>query len=265
MTERDLERRPVPVPAAGPAHPAHPARPARPVIDDPRTAAGRPWRRLRAHWRTKLWLGALLAALFCAGYFAIERHPLRPATALRLTAIDRAVPFAPRWVWVYQSIYLLLPLAWLCETAGQLRRYALGFLGLSAVGFACFLCWPIAGPRPLELPADPLYRLLVSYDSPANCLPSLHVALAAYAAAVAIAVTGGAGRRLLIAVLPAWVALIAYSTLATKQHYWVDLPPGILLGWLAQRLAFRSYGNHGNQGNQGNQGNADREGPHASP
>jgi len=203
-----------------------------------RAGVARLARRLRSHWRTKLWLGAALAALFCAGFFAVERHPLRPVTTLSPTWLDRAVPFSPHWVWVYQSIYLLLPLGWLCETADQIRRYARGFLLLAAVGFACFLCWPIAGPRPPQLPADPMYRLLVSYDSSANCFPSLHMALAAYAAATAVAVTTGPSRRLFSIVLPAWVALIAYSTLATKQHYWIDLPPGILLGWLAQRLAF---------------------------
>jgi membrane-associated phospholipid phosphatase len=195
--------------------------------------------RLRAHGPRKLGLGALLTVIFCAGYFAIEYHPLRPPTHLKPTLIDRAVPFAPGWVWVYQSLYLLLPAGWLAETGEQLRRYVTGFSILMAAGFTCFLLWPVAGPRPQEITADPLYRLVVRYDTPLNSFPSLHLALAAYSACVAVAVTSESLRRLLIVVLPAWIALIGYATLATKQHYWIDLPPGIALGWLAQKIAWR--------------------------
>lgn len=196
-------------------------------------------RRLPVHWPAKLLLGAGLTIVFCAGYFAIQYYPLRPPVRLSLTRVDQAIPFSPRWVWAYQSIYLLLPVAWLCETVDQLRRYAIGFAILMLVGFTCFLFWPVAGPRPQAILTDPLYRTLVRYDRPLNSFPSLHMALAAYSACVAVAITSGALRRWLMILLPLWVALIGYSTLATKQHYWVDLPPGIALGWLAQYFAWR--------------------------
>jgi len=199
-------------------------------------------RRLRALRPQKLALGVLLTVIFCAGYFAIEYHPLRPSVRLRPTLIDQAVPFLPRWVLVYQSLYVLLAAGWLAETGDQLRRYTTGFFILMAVGFTCFLLWPVAGPRPQEIiTADPLYRLVVRYDTPLNSFPSLHMALATYSACVAVAVTP-ARRRLLTILLAAWVALIGYATLATKQHYAVDLPPGILLGWLAQKIAWRGDG-----------------------
>ena len=197
--------------------------------------------RLRSHWRIKLWLGAVLTIVFCAGYFAIERYPLRLPVSFSFTMIDRAVPFSPRWAWAYQSIYLLLPAAWLCETRVQLRRYSIGFVILMLVGFTCFLLWPVAGPRPAAMTYDPMYSVLVRYDNTLNSFPSLHMALAAYSACVAVAVTSGTLRRWLMILLPLWVALIGYATLATKQHYWVDLPPGIALGCLAQYLAWWRY------------------------
>lgn len=197
--------------------------------------------RLRAHWPTKLWLGVVLTGVFCVGYFAIEYYPLRPPQRLPLTLIDRAVPFAPQWVWVYQSIYLLFPAGWLCETLAQLRRYALGWAIMMVVGFTCFLLWPVAGPRPPALSpeflSNPMYSLLVQYDTTLNSFPSLHLALATYSACVAVAISSGAVRRCFIILLPLWVMLIGYATLATKQHYWIDLPPGIALGWLAHYLA----------------------------
>jgi len=195
--------------------------------------------RLRANWPTKLWLGTVLTILYCAGYFAIEYHPFRPSIRLPLTMIDRSVPFQPKWIWVYQSIYMLLPVVWLSETLGQLRRYTIGFILLASAGFICFVVWPVAGPRPVERPTDPMYRALVRYDRPLNSFPSMHMALATYSACVAVAVAAGRLRRILVLSLPVWIVLIGYSTLATKQHCWMDLPPGILMGWLAQYFAWR--------------------------
>jgi membrane-associated phospholipid phosphatase len=85
-----------------------------------------------------------------------------------------------------------------------------------------------------------MYGVLVRYDTTLNSFPSLHLALATYSARVAAAVTLGSLRRWLLICLPLWVALIGYSALATKQHYWIDLPPGIILGYLAQYVAWRS-------------------------
>ena len=195
--------------------------------------------RVRANWPVKLWLSGLLAIVFCAGYFSIGHHPIRQPVYLSPTFIDRSIPFSPAWVWAYQSLYLLLPIAWLIETTDQLRRYAIGFVILLAVGFTCFVIWPVAGPRPQEIPNDAMYRLLVRYDSTLNSFPSLHIALATYSACIAVAVTSGSLRRMLIVILPVWVAVIGYATLATKQHYWIDLPPGVLLGWLAQMVGWR--------------------------
>ena len=206
--------------------------------------------RLRAHWRTKLCLGSALTAVFCAGYFALGHNPMRLPIRLDDTVIDRSVEFAPGWVWAYQSLYLLLPFAWLSETKDQLRRYAIGFAIVMLTGFGFFLLCPVAGPRPVATqgdlthatPSDVMYGLLVRYDTPLNSMPSLHLALATYSACVAVKVTSGLLRRRLQVGLPIWVILIGYGALATKQHYWVDLPPGIALGWLAQLIAWRHSG-----------------------
>jgi membrane-associated phospholipid phosphatase len=194
--------------------------------------------RLRSHRRLKHWIGTLLTIVFCAGYFALQRWPLRPVQTLELTWIDRAIAFSPGWVWVYQSVYLLLTSAWLARTRDQLHRYAAGFLFVTMIGFAFFLAWPIAAPRPADAPRTGMFGLLLAYDGLVNCFPSLHVALATYAACFAAHVLDRRPRWV-VAVLAAWVALICYATLATKQHYFVDVPAGLLLGWLGHVSAER--------------------------
>jgi membrane-associated phospholipid phosphatase len=197
--------------------------------------------RLRAHSTLKLALTFGLALAFCLPYFALQRFPLRPPRTLPLSPLDAWVPFRPGWAVVYQSLYLLMPaVAWMADSAESLRRYARGFLLLAAAGFAVFLAFPVAGPRPALAAEAGLYGLLVRYDAPLNSFPSLHVALAAYSLLFAHHLLAGAdpSARRLVWPGAGWTAAIAYSTLATKQHYAVDLPAGLLLALFAHRWAF---------------------------
>jgi len=199
-----------------------------------------PLRALLCNWRMKIGLSSTLAVVYWTGYYFIERHLWRTPVRLDLSPIDRWIGFSPGWVWGYQSIYLMLPLPFLATTRRDLRRYAIGFILMMAAAFACFILFPIRGPRPAIAPMSGAYGFLARYDLPFNNLPSLHLAVATYSACVAIRVTHGKLRRMLKLLLPPWVLLIGYAALAIKQHYAIDLPPGILLGWLAQRIAWRT-------------------------
>ena len=194
--------------------------------------------RIAAHWQFKTALSVALTLLFCIPYFTLQRVTLFPVRTLDLTAIDRAVSFDPRWVWVYQSVYLLIAvIPWAVTSRPQLERYARGFLALSLVAFACFLLFPVAGPRPDTIPETGMFSWLAWYDRPTNAMPSLHVGLAAFTVFFGARATAGRLdpsirlRFLLIGVI--WVAAIAYAALATKQHYAVDLPAGVVAAWLA--------------------------------
>jgi membrane-associated phospholipid phosphatase len=194
--------------------------------------------RVTAHWQYKTALSVALTLLFCVPYFTLQRVTLFPVRTLDMTAIDRAVSFDPRWVWVYQSVYLLIAIIpWAVTSRPQLERYARGFLALSLVAFACFLFFPIAGPRPDTTPETGMFSWLVWYDKPTNAMPSLHVGLAAFTVFFGARATAGllapAIRLRLIVIGVLWVAAIAYAALATKQHYAVDLPAGVVAAWLA--------------------------------
>jgi membrane-associated phospholipid phosphatase len=190
--------------------------------------------RLLAFWPTKLWLGAVLGVVFCVGYWAAQRVTLVEPRMLSLSAIDRVVPFSPAWTGVYLSLYAMLPIAWLARSRLELRRYATGLLIIAAIGFSVFMVLPIEGPRVASDHA--LLNLLQRFDSPRNAMPSLHVALAVYSACFARRVITSRRLRSLFWI---WAVLIAYSTLAIRQHYAIDLPPGALLGWAAHRIAWR--------------------------
>jgi membrane-associated phospholipid phosphatase len=193
--------------------------------------------RLAARWRVKLALLASLPVAFCVPYFALQRFTVAPVRTFSPSWLDRQIAFDPAWTLVYQSLYLLMPLVpWLATTDGELHRYTRGFLALSVACFVVFLVFPVSGPRPDQAPAHAPYRLLVAYDAPLNSFPSLHAALAAYTLLFARRVL--AWPASLAALGIGWVCAIGYATLATKQHFAVDLPPAVLLAVAADRWAF---------------------------
>jgi membrane-associated phospholipid phosphatase len=188
---------------------------------------------IRTNWRMKAALTVALTTLFSIPYFTLQHRLLFPVRTLPVTTIDRAIGFDPSWVWVYQSVYLLLVLVpWMAAKREELKYYATGFIVLCTIGFLCFFLMPVRGPRPDSDVTNPMFRLLVWYDRPLNCFPSLHVGLAVYTMLVAAHIldTGALQTRTPILSFGwLWTALVAYAAVATKQHYAVDLAAGVLL------------------------------------
>jgi len=169
-----------------------------------------------------------LAVGICVPYFTLQRLDVFPLRALPVTAVDLWIPFQPAWIWAYLSIALLVPIAPLLATRReQLMRYAKGLALLCLPCFAAFLVFPVEGPRPEVAGADALYELLVSWDSLLFALRVLR--------------DDGSVRGLSAHAVSGWTwgALILYSTLATKQHWAIDLPAGVLLACAAHALAWR--------------------------
>jgi hypothetical protein len=195
-------------------------------------------------WKVLLFL--TLGPAFTVFYYVPQWLPIFPSTTIPLTAVDKAIPFHPWWIWPYMSMYVMLPLPPMLSTrARDLARYTIGMTIMFATCCVFFFLWPIAYPRPplAEAPATGLYRLVTSIDQPINSLPSLHAGLTAYTMFFAARALRDLPRRAFVAMLAigwVWAALIFYGTLATKQHYLVDLPPGVLVAWVAHWLAWRN-------------------------
>ena len=197
--------------------------------------------RIATCWRLKLALSAALATFFCVPYFLIGNYPIVPVHTLPLSAIDRAIGFDPAfWVWIYQSEYLLINVTpWLSVDRAALLRYARGFLILCVVSFVCFAIYPIRAPKPQVDEATGMYWLLQQYDVPLNSLPSLHAALVVYTLRFAQKGLRPLYSRGTAPFIWAWAGLILYATLATKEHYLVDIIAGALLALLVDAWVWR--------------------------
>lgn len=200
--------------------------------------------RLLAELPSKLavWIG--LAIGICVPYFALQHVRWLPIRELSATSMDRAIEFSPEWIYAYASLALLVPLApLLARTRTELVRYSEGLAILCATCFVLFLLVPVAGPRPESAGASGLYAAIVAVDRPTNSLPSLHAGLTVYSllfmGRVFASSLGARERSRFVAAAGVWGGLILYSTLATKQHWMVDLPAGALIAWVSHRIAWR--------------------------
>jgi hypothetical protein len=217
-----------------------------PSIRHPLLAAlsGRLLERLGAHLPAKIGVLLGLTVGICVPYFALQRVEVFPAWTQPVTRFDRWVAFDPGWVWAYQSLGLLVPIVpLLAVRREELVRYAKGLALLCGTCFAVFLLVPVHGPRPGLLPDHGMYRLLIDFDRPANSLPSLHAGLTVYTFLCGYWVLreelGRRARAVYAVAACLWTAVILYATLATKQHWAMDLPPGALAAWIAYRWAWR--------------------------
>lgn len=192
--------------------------------------------------KTAVLLG--LTAGICVPYFLLQRVVLFPTRSAPETPLDAWIGFDPAWAYPYASIALLVPLLPLLATRREdLLRYARGLAALCLACFLVFLLFPVEGPRPTAVPDTGLYRRLISLDRSLNSLPSLHAGLAVYSLLFGYRVLRSAlrpGERMAtLVVAVVWGGTILYSTLATKQHWVVDLPGGMLIAWMAHRWAWR--------------------------
>jgi protein-tyrosine phosphatase len=196
----------------------------------PRVPEARPWRRAAG------WL-AFLGPFFFASYgFANWLAGARGTSAALAFGWERAIPFVPWTIVPYWSIDVLYGVSlFVCTTRRELDVHAARLLLAQVICVACFLLFPLtfSFPRP-----DPggvfgwMFGVLAGFDRPFNQAPSLHIALLVilwlrYARHVPRGARG---------LLHGWFALIALSVLTTYQHHFVDLPTGVLAGWLCAWL-----------------------------
>lgn len=144
----------------------------------------------------------------------------------------------------YASYYLLVLLPpVLLAVRGRRDDYARTVLALTVVYAACFtayLFFPVDGPRflvgPAQAPDGPVRRfvlhLLAAGSSRGTAFPSSHVAASVVATLAALHHDRRAG-----AVVGLFTAGLVAGTVYGGFHYGVDALAGLVVGWLAWRVA----------------------------
>lgn len=198
---------------------------AHPVVD---------WRNiLLSDFWFKLIGTSVFVSIFFWAYFFLLKNPAFPVSVMPLTVVDAWVGFSPLALIPYFSlwIYCSLPVMVMPE-----RRRLINF-GVW-IGAMCLLALSIFYVSPSAVPvADvdwsqyPGVAFLKEVDAGGNACPSMHVAAAVYSSfwlywLMSELRVGWRAQSIQIL----WGLAIVYSTLATKQHVFLDVVAGIVLG-----------------------------------
>lgn len=186
----------------------------------------RPWRLAIA------WL-CLLGPLFFLSYgLANWLASTRPDVGAIVFDWERHIPFLAWTIIPYWSIDLLYGLSLLvCTTRAELNTHARRLLTAQIISIACFVAFPLRFTferPPAEGLAGLMFDALAGFDKPFNQAPSLHISLLL----IIWARLAAHAPRWLLWPLHGWMALIGASVLTTYQHHFVDLPTGMLAGFL---------------------------------
>jgi membrane-associated phospholipid phosphatase len=189
-------------------------------------------------WKLAMALGLNLWAL--VPYYLLQHHPFFPVTIMPTTIMDDWIAFNEHAVWLYLSLFLLMPIAPMqMVSPNHIRRYALGVAAMSLAADLVFFFWPTTVARPSPQMINPVYQNLTLLVSPNNACPSLHAAMAVFSALCYEQIAPHMrDRRLWRLGLWIWALGIVYATLASKEHVALDAAAGSLLGLIAYLGAF---------------------------
>lgn len=154
---------------------------------------------------------------------------------------DLGVDCHPWAIWAYASFFVLVPFTFAVIPIGLARWLCKCFIGCALLAAIVYSIAPTTIALPPAAPGTglgaTLQRTLVAWDTPRNCLPSLHGALTALCAAT----LQHRGRPLRSVTALAWAALIFWGVLALRRHGLVDLGAGVLLAAVVARACTRHH------------------------
>jgi membrane-associated phospholipid phosphatase len=189
--------------------------------------------RIRIRWWVKMGGTVIIMTAFFVVYFWLLNHSRLPVTVVPRIFIDRMIAFSPGALPLYVSLWVYVPLApALLRFPREMKAYTAAALVLSAIGFAIFILWPTAVPKPeFDAATASSMAYLKAVDASGNAFPSLHVAFAVFTAMLFGRLLSEMRSGVLLGALNwLWCLGIIYSTIAIRQHVALDAVAGVVLG-----------------------------------
>ncbi len=193
-------------------------------------------------WYLKALGTTAFMVLFFQAYFWVLKHPIAEPTMMPELAPDHWTPFVPEAFWAYISLwfYVSLPPALLPDFR-QLLRYGVWVSTLCL--FCLGLFWVLPTQTPLseiDWSLHPRLEFLKGLDASGNACPSLHVGSSVFSALWLQRIFTQTGA-------PSWLrwlsvlhcVVIVWSTMAIRQHVFLDVLAGALVGWAFAWLSLR--------------------------
>ncbi len=204
-----------------------------PAPGPPRRGIAELARRARKSFALTVIATSLLTGIFFVGYFYVQRHPVYTPTVMPLTAFDLLIPFQPRALFAYVSLWVYIGAGpGLQRTYRDFAVYGLWICALCISGLVIFYFWPTqVPPMSTNGTTSAAFDWLHRVDQSSNACPSMHVAAAVFTLVRVDDILRSTRSPLQLRLFNvAWCCVIAYSTLAIRQHVSLDVAAGACLG-----------------------------------
>ncbi len=184
-------------------------------------------------------LHLILSVLLIIGvyqfYFGCQRNPIKKTYDLSL-GIDERIPYWPSWVWIYSFLYypMILYINLVVESPREFIHLAISYILLLGFQMTAFILFPVQTPEHWRARgarrdlSEHFLAYVQSIDGRSNCFPSMHCSVAMLTALHLLPHLGPA--------IFAFPVLIGLSCLFTTQHFVIDVPAGLALGWATYEL-----------------------------
>lgn len=197
-----------------------------------------------SHWCLKA-IGTISStALFFVIYFYLLTHSFFTITIIPFSVFDEIIGFQPQFLPFYFSLWVYVSLVpALMRSRLELFYYG-GYIGsLCMAGIAFYIVFPTTlPPITIDWSQYPDFTFLKSVDAAGNAFPSMHVATALFSYFWLDRLLDQMGSPRWIKLGSAlWCLGIVFSTMATKQHLFLDVVGGVVLGGIAAFLTLKEY------------------------
>ena len=180
-------------------------------------------------------MGALLLLITIFLYFLTTHFYVGTPSYVPITFFDVWAIHSPIWIWAYVSYYFYLIGIYLSVRDEQiLNQIYYSYLAAGIAGAIIFFFFPSTVLRELYPLAEnqglseKMLGFIRTIDSSRNCAPSMHVAFSTIAAMTFWRDRKESQKTRFF--VTSWSLMIFYSTMATKQHYFLDVISGFVLG-----------------------------------
>ncbi len=168
-------------------------------------------------------------------YFWCQHNVIEQPRDLSL-GIDERIPYWPVWVWMYSFLYypMILYINLVVESPREFTHLAISYILLLSLQLIAFILFPVQTPEGWRTRnarrnlSERFLAFVQSIDGRSNSFPSMHCSVAMLTALHLVPHLGPS--------IFAFPVLIGLSCLFTKQHFVIDVPVGLALGWVTHEL-----------------------------
>lgn len=200
--------------------------------------------RLWAHWCLKAIGTMFFTGVFFSIYFYLLKNSFFTITQMPFCAVDRCIDFQPYFLNFYLSLWIYVSLIpALMNTKKELLYYGAYVGALCLVGISIYTIFPTIIPQiGIKWSLYPEFSFLKTVDAAGNAFPSMHAATAFFSLFwLHRQLKQMKAPRYLLGINFLWCLAIIYSTMAIKQHVFLDVLGGGILGGIFSLLTLKYH------------------------